>query len=403
MFGIAVFVAWAAVGVDYGWQPTNDGQLEYVIQIEPTLLESMRNGEEIASEIVPEARGVRRFRIRVGTRPVPRIGHVSAGAAGSLNTGNSGAMSSGQAGGRASQVLPPQADTSTMSAGGSAFSSTNSGGTFGEFRPDGFLNLPPPPSLLGADGKASVLIRPGDSPITSATDGSRVQEVLPPGGSTNTWTRENGGTLPATLSPTPPGTLPAGTWPPSVLAPPSGGVFPPSLGTGATFSTGASEAPPQRGGEILPPETAPPVPDRGLDSQSPQPIRGYGRSGVQPPTSSESATLGPHTPVSARADNDRATERVLDGDLLAHVSDGDAAAHKPTIDPETAEQLEPKPWTALVLTSLALFASLAANLYLGWVAAGIYRRYREVVAQLHQVQASRSLKLDHAPFPPPLG
>ncbi len=30
----------------------------------------------------------------------------------------------------------------------------------------------------------------------------------------------------------------------------------------------------------------------------------------------------------------------------------------------------------------------AANLYLGWVALGVYRRYREVVAQLHRVQTS---------------
>jgi hypothetical protein len=69
--------------------------------------------------------------------------------------------------------------------------------------------------------------------------------------------------------------------------------------------------------------------------------------------------------------------------------DPDAAAMKPTMDEETAQELHPpKPWTPLVLTSLALFASLAANAYLGWIAVGIHRRYRGVVSQLRQAQAS---------------
>ncbi len=62
-----------AAGVDYGWQPTNGGDLEYVIQIEPALLESLKSGQEITSEIPPELAGVRRFRIRVGSGPVPKI------------------------------------------------------------------------------------------------------------------------------------------------------------------------------------------------------------------------------------------------------------------------------------------------------------------------------------------
>ncbi len=74
MNGIAVLISLAAVGVDYGWQPAADGQLEYIIQIEPSLLENLKNGDEIVSEILPEARGVRKFRIRVGNGPLPRIG-----------------------------------------------------------------------------------------------------------------------------------------------------------------------------------------------------------------------------------------------------------------------------------------------------------------------------------------
>ena len=70
----------------------------------------------------------------------------------------------------------------------------------------------------------------------------------------------------------------------------------------------------------------------------------------------------------------------------------DAAAQKPTLDAETAERLKQlqaeHPWVPLVLTSLALFGSLAANAYLGWVAVGIYHRYRDMCEQLHEAQAS---------------
>ncbi len=77
MNGLAVMMTMAVLGVDYGWQPGTDGQLEYIVQIEPALLESMKNGEKIVSEIHPDARGARRFVIQVGTGDLPRKGLIS--------------------------------------------------------------------------------------------------------------------------------------------------------------------------------------------------------------------------------------------------------------------------------------------------------------------------------------
>lgn len=74
MNSLALLLAAAAVGVDYGWQPTGDGSLEYIIQIEPVLLQTLIDGEDIVSEIHPDVKGVRRFRIRVGTEQLPRKG-----------------------------------------------------------------------------------------------------------------------------------------------------------------------------------------------------------------------------------------------------------------------------------------------------------------------------------------
>lgn len=368
MNGIAVLVSLAAVGVDYGWQPSADGQLEYIIQIEPGLLEDLKNGEEIVSEIAPEARGVRRFRIRVGEGNVPRIGHLQPGTATRSLTSNPSDPPAGSTG--AGEVLPPGGSEPRNSFGSGA------NGTGDIFGPDGFLNLPPPPPLLGADGKSSVLVRPGSS--SSATGSS----VLPPAGRSD-------GSLDLDSPPGSGGATGAlGDWrlnsTDAEITPPStGGVYPPR-DEESSFPTGPSvPAGPTYDDHLTPPENSRPVrpvPSPSTDSSTPNPIR-FGRSGIMAPAAggATSRSDGAATvPVSAETDN---------SDLLAQVSDADAASLKPEIDEETAKSLE-KPWTPLVLTSLALFASLAANVYLGWVALGIYRRYRDMVGQLHQAQAS---------------
>ncbi len=74
MNGFALLLATALLGVDYGWQPASDGRLEYIIQLEPVTLIALREGQEVVSQIDPFVRDVRRFRIRVGTDVVPRLG-----------------------------------------------------------------------------------------------------------------------------------------------------------------------------------------------------------------------------------------------------------------------------------------------------------------------------------------
>lgn len=37
-----------------------------------------------------------------------------------------------------------------------------------------------------------------------------------------------------------------------------------------------------------------------------------------------------------------------------------------------------KPWWPLTLAMLALFASMGGNLYMGWIAVDVYRRYLEM-------------------------
>lgn len=72
MMHCALLLSAASLGVDYGWQHTDDGSLEYIIQLEPALLEALAAGEPILSEVHPDARGVTRFRILVGSDQLPR-------------------------------------------------------------------------------------------------------------------------------------------------------------------------------------------------------------------------------------------------------------------------------------------------------------------------------------------
>ena len=78
MIAITTFIAACTIGVETGWQPIEQDQLEYIIRIEPQLIEAMRDGESVVSEIPSQLRGVRRYRIVVGDAdtgggPLPRI------------------------------------------------------------------------------------------------------------------------------------------------------------------------------------------------------------------------------------------------------------------------------------------------------------------------------------------
>ena len=74
MNGVLALVAAAAVGIDIGWEPLPEGGFEYIIQIEPQTLESMKRGQPIGSQLPPAVRGMRAYRIIVGDGAVPHEG-----------------------------------------------------------------------------------------------------------------------------------------------------------------------------------------------------------------------------------------------------------------------------------------------------------------------------------------
>ena len=71
MHGITLLLI-ATIGVDVGWKPVENGELEYIIQIAPDQLRSFKAGDVIEVGVRPMLRPVRRYRIIVGTDPLPR-------------------------------------------------------------------------------------------------------------------------------------------------------------------------------------------------------------------------------------------------------------------------------------------------------------------------------------------
>lgn len=67
-------VAMLVTGISYGWQKLPEGGYVYIVQIEPHTLEALKAGQVIQSDLPPNLRGVRSYRITVGLGDVPREG-----------------------------------------------------------------------------------------------------------------------------------------------------------------------------------------------------------------------------------------------------------------------------------------------------------------------------------------
>lgn len=72
MNAVALMVATALLGVDYGWHRLPNGEWEYIIQVEPALVDTLVQGQALVSQMPPELQGVRRFRVQVGEGEIPR-------------------------------------------------------------------------------------------------------------------------------------------------------------------------------------------------------------------------------------------------------------------------------------------------------------------------------------------
>lgn len=73
VYAACLLITSAVLGVDFGYQPTDQGQLEYIIQIEPEAIEKLKSGEAIQVGLPPNVQRVQVFRVQVGDAELPKI------------------------------------------------------------------------------------------------------------------------------------------------------------------------------------------------------------------------------------------------------------------------------------------------------------------------------------------
>ena len=79
MTPLVALIAAAALAVEAGWEPLADGGHQYTLQIEPSIIGLLENGNDLISEVPPQVH-VRRLRVTIGTGAVTRIdGEPAAG------------------------------------------------------------------------------------------------------------------------------------------------------------------------------------------------------------------------------------------------------------------------------------------------------------------------------------
>lgn len=338
MNALALILATAAVGVDYGWHRTAEGEWEYIIQIEPGLVETLVNGQALVSQMPAELRGVRRFRVQIGEGEIPRDPLPAGGIFPNFNA-DPGAVPLGD--GRA-------------------------GAGAGGFGAPGFGNRGFGATGLGASGNRGMGTSPQadwqelpnrdlnflrQDPIQlNPLENSFLGDLPGPGGAR--------GEFP--LSPEPPAIAPTGLpRTPADLRLPDGR----SAGANPGLPGRASEWPSSDRFRLGNDRSAPALPQRGpyddrLASRTPG-VRLGGPPTVSIPAAPRTTdTVEPDPPISAN----RSVPK-------AKLNDAKGA---------TPDAI----WWPLTTTVLLLFGSLGGNIYLGWLAMDFYRRYRDAAWQL---------------------
>jgi len=420
MNGLLLLVAAAATGVDVGWQPLAGGGYEYIIQIEPQALAAMEQGRDLVSDLPPQLRDVRRYRITIGTGPVPRIGTppemtdpAALDGTRSTQTGTGPALpappatndpfASSRSGTGNYTNDPYNTGNNTLPAGGSiGVSDPRLGAATG-------LAAPLPSRLpisdpygndryqsgtgtnTGATNNQPSNMNPGTVPSnqqgTGYTNDPRTN--LPAAGTTDPFgynntqptnmqdpRLQNGGQMPMNPAyPPNPGyqnpTNPQGNtinWPTNPQNPIPGNTMPPA-------NYGAPMAPPANYNN--PPQNTPP----GYNPQQPfnnPPQANYNQPPVNntPPANWPTNTLADNSRNTATGTGNQIPKPFLDETELPRASfHSGAEGDKATATPQ---------WFPFTMALLMLFVSLGGNAYLGWIALTLRNKYLALLEKLRR-------------------
>jgi hypothetical protein len=72
MHAVLLGVTWGVLGLNAGWRPLPGGGVEYIIQIAPHEMEVFKQDRVILSEVPPQVKDIRSYRIQIGNELLPR-------------------------------------------------------------------------------------------------------------------------------------------------------------------------------------------------------------------------------------------------------------------------------------------------------------------------------------------
>ena len=379
MNAMALMIVAATMGVDYGWHKVADGEWEYIIQIEPALLDTLSKGQALVSQIPPELKGIRRFRIQIGQGEVPREAVPVQGILGAEFTQRT-----------SSPTLPYSLPSGTPANGGFPLMPGNP--TLARPPYDVYLARTSSYDWLKAN---PILVDPLENLLLNPSSGFGNDRLGNPGTNT-TWSNPplrgpNSGTLPIPTngwSSGQGGT--AGAWPNSSFA---NRPSPTSLRPGENINRTAWGL--DQGNQV----TAANADADRFDTRTPYDERHPGDPRVTPaqitahrPGAPFNGPLGAVPPAAGMYPPGPPTfPATYPGPIgaLPGALPGNQQTVPHAADDVLGTQIPPtqKIWWPLTTTVVLLFASLGGNFYLGWLAVDFYRRYREAAWEL---RSSRS-------------
>jgi hypothetical protein len=361
------FIAAATLGIDVGWQPTETGGVECIIQIEPHAVDGLLQGESLITDIPPWLQGAERWRFVVGEAELPRseitIREVKPSVASPATILESEPTESRTAARPKSQSKT--AEAATEPATDAAAESRDAQDAESDSTEDA-------------------------TPRTSAYPQVDRMNRLPGPGDDDTWRPANDATVDRRTTDSGTGTI-------ALPAPPVLGTTPRSPNdpgpvdeeTATDQDVATDGTTPRldrpRTGTITDPGgvgVTQPSAGRPLSEGVPRtkPIMDYSRNDDEGATSPRPNGTGRTT----RGDDYDDAERPLGAKIQANRTPRDETSTS-TLDSRTGTEKAPPvtempiPWTAWTLALLGLFVSLGGNLYLGWMTHDLHRRYFDMV------------------------
>ena len=430
MNGFSLLLALASISVVYSWRTGVDQQQEYVLQIEPEIVQALTSGEEIFSDVPENVGPLARLCITVLPKEGVPARHTAAGEEQFRQL----LLSAGRYASRDRTLVTGDSQTTILWPGRAGANPEQTYGVTTGWQPD-------------AAGKQQYLVQIDPTVLSTLSIGDELYVPVDPAAgrmvrfivkSGRANLPRLGGTQPTSLTQTPPATAPSSrsrypgvtdsnspAW--------SNSTAPDSMRQPAALQPAAPQPPPSRYGNAYA-ET--PVDPRGSQYTSPpasagyqgptQP--GYGNATVPPgtnypnynpspaaPTAFDQyrqpqapgseygtqpgynvpanvhpvASQQPQLPAGQRQFNSPANEpRVAALPTTVATTGATVPLNTNMLPHNNLTKQEDRPWGPLLFVTFALFFSIGGNLYLAYTALEFHGRYRSAIERLRSAARS---------------